>query len=157
MNKKLEFREAFLWEKEVEEFIKDEINGYSLNVPCGKSTLGDVRLDINPNLTQKEIYDMFKQKLPYADNTFDTVISDPPWSISLFKRPKLFFELVRVTKLGGKIIYNALWIPRSNCTKLEKTLIRQSNQFTNVSIISIFIKIAPTPEETIQTPAPTLP
>lgn len=143
--RQLEFREAFMWEKEIEDFVKDRITGYSLNVPCGKSKIGDVRLDLDPNLSMKEAYDFFKDKLPYKHNTFDTIISDPPWKIGHYFRPRLFFRLVEVCKVGGQIIYNATWIPTSKYVKLKETYIRQSSQFSNVSIISIFEKIADVP------------
>jgi len=145
--RQLQFREAFTWEAEVEDFIKQRTTGYSLNVPCGKSMIGDVRLDIDSNLSMRDAYDMFNKKLPYSPNTFDTVISDPPWKIGHYFRPRLFFELVRVCKLGGQIIYNATWIPTSKFTLQTGTWIRQSSQFSNVSIISTFLKIAPCPEE----------
>lgn len=145
--RQLNFREAFTWESEVEDFIKQKTVGYSLNVPCGKSKIGDVRLDIDPNLSMREAYDMFNNRLPYSSNTFDTVISDPPWKIGHYFRPRLFFELIRVCKLGGQIIYNATWIPTSKCTIPTGAWIRQSSQFSNVSIISTFMKIAPAPEE----------
>lgn len=145
--RQLQFREAFTWEKEVEDYIKLKMTGYTLNVPCGKSLLGDVRLDIDPNLSMREAYDMFNKKLPYPSNFFDTVISDPPWKIGHYFRPRLFFELVRVCKLYGQIIYNATWIPTSKYTQLFETHIRQSSQFSNVSIISRFLKIDHCPEE----------
>ena len=145
--KRLEFREAFLWEKEIEDFVKSRMRGKVLNVPCGKSKLGDVRLDINPKLSGRGVYDMFRKKLPYKDNMFDTIISDPPWKMGHYFRPRLFFELVRVVKIGGRIIYNATWIPTSKYTKLIGCWIRQSSQFSNVSIISIFEKISKCPEE----------
>jgi SAM-dependent methyltransferase len=147
MTKQLQFREAFLWEKPIEEFVKSEMKGYTLNVPCGKSPLGDVRLDIDPELSQREAYDMFKNRLPYENSTFDTVISDPPWHLGHYLRPRLFFELVRVLKVGGKIIYNAYWIPTSKFTKIEKTLIRQSGDYSNCSILSVHTKLATCPEE----------
>lgn len=143
----LKFIEAFIWEKEIEDFVKKNMRGYTLNVPCGQSELGDERLDINPNFSMREAYNMFKQKLPYPDNTFETVISDPPWKMGHYFRPRLFFELVRVTKIGGRIIYNATWIPTSKHVKLIETWIRQSASFGNVSIISIFEKISKCPEE----------
>ena len=127
--RKLMFREAFLWEKEVEDFVKENVGGYSLNVPCGKSKIGDIRLDIDLKLSMREAYNMFKEKLPYDDNTFDTVISDPPWKMGHYFRPRIFFELVRVVKIGGRIIYNATWIPTSKYTKLVGCWIRQSSQF----------------------------
>lgn len=148
-NGHLQFRPSFIWEKEIEDFVKENMSGYSLNVPCGASKLGDERLDIDPNLSMREAYDMFNKQLPYAPCTFDTVISDPPWKIGHYFRPRLFFELVRVCKVGGKIIYNATWIPQSKHTKLLNTFIRQSASFGNISIISVFEKISNCPEEVL--------
>jgi len=145
--RQLQFRNAFTWELEVEDFVKKRIKGYSLNVPCGRSSLGDVRLDIDSNLSMREAYDMFKQKLPYQSNTFDTIISDPPWKVGHYFRPRLFFELVRVCKVGGQIIYNATWIPTSKYTLMMESWIRQSSQFSNVSVISVFLKMENCPEE----------
>ena len=143
----LQFREAFVWEKEISDFIKENAKGYTLNVPCGQSNIGHVRLDIDPKLSQFKVYDMFKEQLPYPNNTFDTVISDPPWKVGHYLRPRLFFELVRVCKIGGRIIYNATWIPSSKYVKLMQVWIRQSGSFANVSLISIFEKIDHCPEE----------
>lgn len=145
--RQLDFRPAFMWEKEIEDFVKEKATGFTLNVPCGKSEIGDERLDIDPDLSMRGAYDMFSNHLPYDNNTFDTVISDPPWKMGHYFRPRLFFELIRVCKVGGQIIYNATWIPTSKFTKLKETWIRQSSQFSNVSIISIFEKIANCPEE----------
>jgi hypothetical protein len=147
MRRHLQFREAFIWEKEIEDFVKEKMQGYTLNVPCGQSKLGDERLDIDKRFSMKKAYDMFKENLPYKNNTFDTVISDPPWKVGHYFRPRLFFELVRVCKIGGHIIYNATWIPQSKHTKLIETHIRQSASFGNVSIISIFEKTSHCPEE----------
>ena len=139
--RKLELRPAFVWEKEVEDFVKERIKGYTLNVPCGTSQLGDIRLDLDPKLSMRGAYDFFKDKLDFPKNTFDCVISDPPWKVSHYFRPKLFFSLVDVCKVGGTIIYNATWIPTSKLVKLKEVWIRQSSQFSNVSIISVFEKI----------------
>ena len=139
--RQLLFREAFLWEKEIDDFVKERMKGYTLNVPCGKSQLGDIRLDLDPNLSMRGAYDFFKDELNYPDNTFDTIISDPPWKIGHYFRPKLFFKLVDKCKVGGIIIYNATWIPTSKYVKLKEVYIRQSSDFSNVSIISVFEKI----------------
>jgi hypothetical protein len=153
-NGHLQFRSAFIWEKEIEDFVKEHIQGYTLNVPCGQSKLGDERLDIEANLSMRKAYDMFKQMLPYPPCTFDTVISDPPWKVGHYLRPRLFFELVRVCKIGGHIIYNATWIPQSKHVKLIESWIRQSASFGNVSIIAIFEKISHCPEELAVPPSP---
>ncbi len=144
--RQLDFRPAFMWEKEIEDFVKERMKGYVLNVPCSKCKLGDVRLDVDPALSMRDAYNFFKDEIPYEDNTFDTVISDPPWKIGHYFRPRLFFKLVEVCKVGGTIIYNATWIPTSKYVKLKELWIRQSSQFSNVSIISVFEKIADVPK-----------
>ena len=94
----------------------------------------------------REAYDFFNDSLPFSDNTFDTIISDPPWKIGHYFRPKLFFKLVEKCKIGGIIIYNATWIPTSKYVKLKEVWVRQSSQFSNVSIISVFEKIGEVPK-----------
>lgn len=126
------------WEDEVSDFIMDHITGFSLNVPCGSSLLGSVRVDIDPEMKPDRVEDM--NKLSFPDCVFDTSISDPPWKLNFYQRMRPFFELIRVTKVQGKIIYNAPWIPTSKAVRLEETWIRQSAQFGNVSIISVFTK-----------------
>jgi ubiquinone/menaquinone biosynthesis C-methylase UbiE len=128
-----------VWEEEISEFVKSKIKGKSLNVPCGSSEIGDVRIDIDPNSKATEVGDM--NKINYPDNSFDTVISDPIWKLNYYKRPRQFFELVRVCKVGGLIIFNATWIPTSKAVELKETYIRRSAQFGNVSVISVFEKV----------------
>ena len=78
--------------------------------------------------------------IPYKSNTFDTVVSDPPWKISYYERFRPFFVSVTVCKVSGRIIYNATWIPMtpSRDVKLVDVYVRQDNDFSNVSVISIF-------------------
>jgi len=136
IGKGLLFKKAMSWELEVEKFVKSRMQGYTLNIPCGESQLGDVRIDvlIKPNVTTGG--DM--RQIPYPDETFDTVVQDPPWKIDFYNRWKPFLECVRVTKVGGRIIYNATWIPASKQVDLEEAWIRQSSSFANISIISVF-------------------
>ena len=138
MNKDTKLQECWVWNKSINDFISSLKQGYTLNCPSGMNQIGDVFGDIDPKYTNVQKVDM--NDLPWDDNTFDTVIQDPPWKISYYKRMKPFFECVRVCKLGGKIIYNAYWIPQSKYVSLEKTYIRQDGQFTNASIISVFKK-----------------
>jgi len=77
----------------------------------------------------------------FAKNTFDTVISDPPWKVSYFHRFKFFFNCVEVCKVGGIVIYNAPWLPESKEVELRETMFRQSASFANVSILSVFEKV----------------
>jgi hypothetical protein len=58
----------------VEDFIRRKAKGYCLNVCAGKSAIGDVRIDLDPQARSVIKADM--RNLPFGDNTFDTVISD---------------------------------------------------------------------------------
>lgn len=141
MNKNTILQQSWIWDGSVTAFIKDRIKGYSLNVCAGKNPLCDVNIDLDP--TDKSILKGDMRLLPFKSNSFDTVVSDPPWKIGYYERFKPFFECVRVCKVGGTIIYNATWIPStpSKDVELIETYIRQDNDFSNVSIISIFKKV----------------
>jgi ubiquinone/menaquinone biosynthesis C-methylase UbiE len=146
LEKKLILRESWVWEKEVEDFMRERLVGYTLNVPCGASKLGDVRVDLDPVDANVRMADM--KNLPFETNTFDTVISDPPWKLGFYDRFRQFFELVRVAKPDGRIILNAYWIPYSANSEILETWIKAKRTFTNTSIISISRKTrTETPEE----------
>lgn len=150
MKKNTILQGSWIWNDTVSSFVEKNIVGYSLNVCAGKSKLGDVRLDLDPQ--DRSIIRGDMRALPFKSNLFDTVIEDPPWKISYYERFRPFFECVRVCKVGGLIIYNAYWIPMtpSGDAKRIKTVIRQDNDFTNTSIISVFRKVRANPSyETI--------
>jgi ubiquinone/menaquinone biosynthesis C-methylase UbiE len=132
-------KDSWVWPFDVEHFVKSQIKGYSLNICAGESKVGDVRVDLDPK--DKSILRADMIDLPFENCTFDTVIQDPPWKIGFYRRMKPFFECVRVCKVGGRIIYNAYWIPISKAVVLEQTQIRQDKPWTNTSIISVFEKI----------------
>ena len=89
-------------------------------------------------------------KLSFPDNTFDTVISDPPWKINFFKRQKPFFECVRICKVGGTIIYNCTWRPASKYVRLKEVFVRTDAPWAGISYIWIFEKIADIPKEIVE-------
>lgn len=133
-------KKSWVWEKEIQELVKSLVKGYSLNISCGKSKIGDIKADLDPEHNPDKIMDY--NDIEYPNCTFDTVIQDPAWKIkNYFHRMVPFFECVRVCKLGGRIIYNAPWIPTSKSVKLIDCYTRQSARFGNVSIISIFEKV----------------
>ena len=139
MKKHEVLQECWIWNGTVNDFVKVKIEGYSLNVCAGKSELGDVRVDLDPQ--DKSIVRGDMIDLPFENCIFDTVIQDPPWKIGFYHRMKPFFECVRVCKVGGKIIYNAYWIPTSKAVELKGVWIRQDKAWTNTSIISVFEKV----------------
>jgi ubiquinone/menaquinone biosynthesis C-methylase UbiE len=73
--------------------------------------------------------------LPFGDATFDTVVFDPPWKIGYYQRQTPFFEAVRVTKPGGKILMNALWVAESENTRITDTVVRADDEWANISVI----------------------
>jgi len=129
---------CWVWDKSVNEFVKERVKGYSLNCCAGLSPVGDVKIDLDPQKSNVNKGDM--NKLDFPDNTFDTVISDPPWKIGFFQRMTPFFECVRVCKVGGTIIYNCTWKPISKYVELQEQVIRTDNNWSNVSVIWIFKK-----------------
>lgn len=139
MKQNTKIQDCWIWNQTVEDFIEPYLKGYSLNVCAGKSRLGDAKLDLDPQNRTVIRGDMIS--LPYPDNTFDSVIEDPPWKIGFYQRMKPFFECVRVCKVGGNIIYNAYWIPQSKIVKLKGLWVRTDTDWSNTSIISVFEKI----------------
>jgi len=139
MKKNTILQECWIWNNDVDLFVRNLIKGKSLNVCAGKSKLGDVKIDLDP--TDKSIMKGDMRDLPFDNCSFDTVIQDPPWKIGYYERMRPFFECVRVCKVGGIIIYNATWIPESQSTKLIKVFARQDNCFANTSTISIHEKL----------------
>lgn len=140
MKKNTILQECWIWNSDVSAFVQDKITGYSLNVCAGVNKLCDVNLDLDPK--DRTIIKGDMRLLPFDDNTFDTVVSDPPWKIGYYERFRPFFECVRVCKMGGRIIYNATWIPESTDTRLIEIFVRQDNSYATTSIITIFEKVA---------------
>ena len=136
MKKETILADSWVWNGEVQLFVQDKMRGHSLNVCAGKSPLGDVKIDLDPK--DRSVIKADMKNLPFEDETFDTVIQDPPWKIGYYDRWKPFLECVRVCKVGGRIIYNAYWIPWSKQVELKEVVVRQDSAFANTSVISLF-------------------
>lgn len=146
LTKNTTLQQCWVWPTTVTDFVKERLTGYSLNVCAGLNPLASVNLDLDPK--DRTIIKGDMRALPFKSNTFDTVVSDPPWKIGYYERFRPFFECIRVCKVGGRVIYNAYWVPMtpSGDAKLLETWVRQDNNFSNTSIISIFEKVADNPE-----------
>ena len=142
---KTRLQQVWVWNDSVTEFIRSRLQGYSLNICAGKNPLCSVNIDLDP--ADRSILKGDMRLLPFETDTFDTVISDPPWKIGYYERFRPFFEAVRVCKVGGTIIYNAYWIPMcpSGDVSEPETWLRQDKNFTNTSVISIFKKVKRNP------------
>ena len=120
---KTKLRKLWVWNDDESNFYESKIIGYSLHVCCGKSLVGDVRCDIDPQDegVQKADY----RELPYSDLSFDTVICDPPWFsedrfAQIHGSPSLkwILELKRIAKKRIIIIHNTLFhIPQFSLTE----------------------------------------
>lgn len=126
-----------LWPEDVEKFIESLILGTSLHVCCGKSRLGDIRLD----LYEKDVaVHADAARLPFASDSFNTVLIDPPYNGRFQWNHDMLSEMCRVAnsrfifqhwfvpvnKLGyfkkdHKFIMTALygWMPRSYFGRMQ--------------------------------------
>jgi len=146
MVKRVTLQKCWVWEQPVVDFVRERITGYSLNVCAGQNPICAVNLDLDP--ADRSIIKGDMRLLPFPSNSFDTVVSDPPWKMSYYERLRPFFECVRVCRVGGTIIYNATWIPMcpSGDVELLETWLRHDGNFMNTSVISIFRKLRDNPE-----------
>ncbi len=129
-------QDSWVWPDRVERLFREQATGRTLHVCCGKSDVGDVRIDRDPDNEPDIVADMFH--LPVPDFAFDSVIADPPWHgiQHVGKKHTLFFELVRKAKLDGIILWNALTLPSSDQTQLEQTWVRQDYEEGKASVIA---------------------
>lgn len=126
--------EAWIWPESVERWFRERAEAHTIHVCCGRSQLGDVRVDRDPEHDPDVVAD--HANLPFESNTFDTAIWDPPWKMSAFDRHPPYFELVRCVKPDGVLLVNSTWIPTSNQTEVEKIHVRQDNDMGNASLLT---------------------
>lgn len=98
-----------LWNDSIENVLSDLFIGKTLHVCCGKSLLGDVRLDIDESHSPDIICDAANMKNWVDDNEFDTVLCDPPYNGKFQWNHDLLSELSRVAK--SRIIFQHWFIP----------------------------------------------
>lgn len=136
-------------ESENADFIATAISESSPRVQQAQEALKD---DAPPETLYASLYsstglvdgiacrgDMFS--LPFEDNSFDTLVSDPPWlGLSANERKSLFDELVRVVKPTGKVLYNAQWKPKSNATRRYQDRFRMQKDFWGGPSFALFYR-----------------
>lgn len=129
-------QDSWVWPDRVERLFREQAEGRTLHVCCGNSALGDVTVGADPDRDPDVVADMFA--LPFEDCRFDTVICDPPWhAIQAVgqKHSVFFFELIRRVKPQGLILWNALTLPSSEQTELERVWVRQDYEEGKASVI----------------------
>lgn len=98
-----------LWPEQVESWIKSRLIYPTLHVCCGKSKLGDYRVDL-----YEENCDMNcdASKLPFDDCSFNTVLCDPPYNGKFQWNHDMLSELSRVA--NKRIIFQHWFLPVNN-------------------------------------------
>ena len=134
-----------LWPDSIEEFLKTLFVGRTIHVCCGKSKLGDVRLDLNEPTADIKC-DAANMKDFVKDGEFNTVLCDPPYNGKFRWNHNLLSELARIA--DSRIIFQHWFIPanpnggykKANETwKLSQTYVWQpKTYFGRAQIISVF-------------------
>lgn len=128
------YQAAWRQPEDVDRYLRDRCEGRVLNVCAGKSPLGDVQVDADPQ--QPGVIPADMRQLPFKDSTFDTIIFDPPWKIGYYRRMTPFFECVRVLKPDGLLLMNALWMGESENTVIDgEPVVRADDEWANISVI----------------------
>lgn len=96
-----------LWPESIEEFLPTLFSGRTLHVCCGKSLLGDIRLDNDPSNSPDILCDA--SRLCVATDGFETVLCDPPYNGKFQWNHWLLEELARV--VSKRIIFQHWFIP----------------------------------------------
>ena len=103
--------------------MKRKMKKRILNLGCGNNDYGTDFVDISKVSKKVIVCNISKEKLPYADNTFDEVYSS--FVFEHLPNPQFaLIEMYRVLKKGGKIeihTNNAGWIFYHNCKSRSMT------------------------------------
>ncbi|GAI35399.1 unnamed protein product [marine sediment metagenome] len=133
---RLKYRKAWRFPEQVEDFIASHCKGYVVNVMCGNSTLGGLRIDA---YTQNIDIRADAFHLPLKDAIADTVVCDPPWGMDILIKPAFIRELERIIKLGGILVFYAPWNPKSPGLPIEAVYVPEWQLMTYHRISLIFI------------------
>ena len=107
---------AVLWPEEVTEVIQSLLIPRSLHVCCGYSPLGDIRVDFDPLTKPDMVCDA--SALPFPDNSFESVLCDPPYNGKMQWNHDLLCELSRVA--SKRIIFQHWFIPADHEGRWKK-------------------------------------
>lgn len=117
------------------------MRGRVLHLCCGytRFNVGEINVDISPNSAADIIADMFN--LPFPNDYFDTVVSDPPYKLAYDKRHAFTSEILRVIKKqkGSRILLKLDFIPYFKDFGLTELHIYQGKRYwANVGLLMRF-------------------
>lgn len=138
-----------LWPAQVERTVASLLLGHSLHVCCGLSLLGDVRVDLDPAVKPDFVHDASNMKDLFGDNSFDTVLSDPPYNGKFQWNHDLLSELARIA--SKRIVFQHWFIPANKHGLYKKAQEKfqlselynwmPKSYFGRVQVISVFDRI----------------
>ena len=96
-----------IWPEQVESFLQSLLIPKSLHVCCGQSKLVDVRFDQDATTGADFVGDA--ADLPFADESFESVLCDPPYNGKMQWNHDLLCELARVARY--RIIFQHWFMP----------------------------------------------
>ena len=122
-------------------WFKSRAKGRVLHLCCGHTRLGinEVNVDISPNSVADVIADIFH--LPFPNNSFDTVISNPPYKLAYNRRHEFVEEISRVIKKrrGSRILLKLDFIPYFKDFGLTELHIYQGKRYwARISLLMMF-------------------
>jgi len=126
--------------KTLRRWFQTRVNGLSLHLCYGRTRLdGCVNVDIVKTDAVDVVADMFH--LPFRDNAFDTILSDPPYKLAYNKRPFFINEMTGVAKKkkGSSIVLKLDFIPYFPEFGLSELYIYQGRRYwAHVSLLLKF-------------------
>lgn len=107
---------ALLWPNDVSHWISQRLVGRTLHICCGKSRMGDCRVDLH-ELDADVCADA--AQLPFKAQSWDTVLIDPPYNGVFQWNHDMLAELARVAAL--RIIFQHWFIPVDSNSRFKKS------------------------------------
>ena len=109
---------ALLWPERVHSFVGGLLIGRTLHVCCGKSRLGSVRLDNDPDNDPDILCDAANMRDCVEDGEFETVLCDPPYNGNMQWNHDLLSELCRVS--SRRIVFQHWFVPVDDFGRYKK-------------------------------------
>jgi hypothetical protein len=123
---------GILWPNAVEDFLKAQFVGTTLHCCCGKSKLGDVRLDLYEDDVD---YKADAARLPFDDLSFDTYLADVPYNGVFQWMHDALNEAIRVTR--KRIIWQHWFSPVNKDGFLKKAHVFKLRDVAIVPTLSV--------------------
>ena len=104
-----------LWPKDVHRWITRRLIGKTLHICCGKSKLGDCRLDLHEQGIDVRAD---ANRLPFQSMSWDTILIDPPYNGVFQWNHDMLSEIGRVAR--QRIIFQHWFIPVDRRSRFKK-------------------------------------